>query len=111
MKCPIHDVDLYPCETHYGTRWGCPTEGCTVVKWSGSTSTPADLETRTARIAAHEHFDKLWRSGKFKRQKLYSRLAKFMGLSKKKTHIGHFNIEQCNQVIQFCEGLEKDDEV
>jgi len=109
VKCPEHHVELFPQETRYGTRWACPTEGCTMVAWqkyglyrNQPISVPANYETRQARIAAHTVFDKLWKSGEFKRAQVYKLLSKYLGLSSRKTHISHFNAPQCRRVITFC---------
>lgn len=106
MKCTIHSArELEPTQTKYGIRYNCPVGGCTVVLWDGSTSTPADFATRQARIEAHHWFDALWQSGIFSRKKAYRKLAKHLGLSRKATHIGHFNIEQCRYAIDFCKSI------
>lgn len=106
MKCTIHTArELEPTKTKYGIRWSCPVGGCTVVLWDGSTSTPADYATRQARIEAHDHFDRLWQSGVFSRKKAYKKLAEYLDLSKKKTHIGCFSLEQCQRTIDFCKAL------
>lgn len=108
VKCPKHNVELVPQETKYGTRWACPTEDCTMVAWQAygtfrdkPISAPADYETRQARIAAHTAFDKLWKSGRLKRSRVYKQLAKYMGLSTRETHISHFDLVQCKKVIDF----------
>lgn len=106
MKCTIHSArELVACKTKYGTRYGCPVGGCTVVLWSGSTSTPADYATRQMRIEAHSWFDALWQSGIFSRQRAYKKLAKYLGLSPRKTHIGCFSKEQCERTIDFCRAI------
>jgi len=106
MRCTIHSArELEPTKTKYGIRWDCPVGGCTVVLWDGSTSTPADYATRQARIEAHSWFDALWQSGIFSRKKAYRKLAEHLGLSRKKTHIGRFDKEQCKRTIDFCMAL------
>lgn len=106
MRCTIHSArELEPTKTKYGVRYSCPVGGCTVVLWNGSTSTPADFATRQARIEVHEWFDTLWQSGIFSRKKAYKKLAVYLGLSPKKTHIGHFDIEQCKRTIEFCKAV------
>ena len=101
--CPQYRTKLKPRKTRYGIRWSCPVDGCTVAKWNGSTSTPADEETRKARIKAHDAFDPLWKFGRYRRTQLYKKLADFMGLGDKETHIGMFDKEQCARVIEFVE--------
>ena len=100
-NCPVHKIKLVGTLTGYGMRYDCPEESCTIMCWGGRTSTPADDETRAARRAAHSTFDKLWKSGKFSRQGAYKRLAKFMHLTKNQTHIGDFNLAQCQVVYNF----------
>ena len=106
MKCSIHSArELIPKKTKYGIRYSCPVGGCTVVQWDGSTSTPADFTTRQTRIAAHEVFDTIWKSGILTRTEAYKKLAAYLGITIKATHIGHFNQAQCNQTIEFSEQI------
>lgn len=72
-----------------------------MVAWGGSTSTPADKRTREKRIEAHDAFDRTWKSGARKRTDAYKALAAFMGLAPNNCHIGMFDIEQCEKVIEF----------
>ena len=69
------------------------------------------------RSHAHQFFDKLWRTPKygFSRNEAYKALADFMQMSENDTHIGNFNAEQCNavvewakQVMQALEDVDKD---
>lgn len=98
--CPEHGPMLAK-ETQYGWLYICKRPGCTVRCWGGETSTPADEVTRTARIVAHDLFDGWWRANRIKRGQAYKRLAHFMGLPQKETHIGMFNLEQCRDVHAF----------
>lgn len=105
-KCPEHKSELFYSKTKYGPRGECLVIGCTVVDWAeDKTATPADFETRMSRQDAHRVFDQLWRFGSYKRSRLYQMLANHLHLSKKETHIGQFNIEQCKQVIDFAKDL------
>lgn len=101
LVCPKHKVRLVKQSTQYGKRWHCPANDCTVACWGGSTSTPADDATRTARHKAHLVFDPLWKKGGIERKELYRLLSEFMGIEREHAHIGMFNIEQCSQVHQF----------
>ncbi len=106
-KCPAHSIELVYCQTKYGPRGSCRIAGCSVVDWADDkTASPADFDTRVARIQAHKIFDKLWKYGPRRRNSYYQRLANYLHLSKKETHIGQFNIEQCKKVIEFTKGLE-----
>jgi hypothetical protein len=111
--CPAHGVDLVAARTKYGTRWGCPEIGCSVVLWGGSTSTPADLETRAARMEAHSYFDRVWEAedAPGARKRAYTALAAYMGLPGSEVHIGMFNVEQCRQVVEFCQSLKESNRV
>jgi len=106
IRCPKHLCKLKSKKTRFGNRLSCPEPGCTVVCWDGRTSTPADFETRQARYAAHVAFDPLWKGGLMTKGIAYKQLGEYMGLPQKETHIGHFDIEQCNRVIAFCEERE-----
>ena len=104
MICPTHNLDLIAKPTRFGTRWSCPAFGCTVASWDGSTSTPADAETRHLRKLCHELFDPLWRAPKKKRKfhdrrRAYHWLQVFMGLPPSKAHIGCFDKLQCLRLI------------
>ena len=64
----------------------------------------ANAELRRWKIAAHNAFDPLWKFGPFRgrRNAAYAWLAEQMGLPKEKTHIGMFDVAECQQVIQIC---------
>ncbi len=64
----------------------------------------ANAELRRWKIAAHDAFDPLWKYGPFRgrRNAAYAWLAEQMGLPKEKTHIGMFDVAECQQVIQIC---------
>ena len=102
--------------TKYGWRWNCPVDGCTVVQWQGSTSTPADQETRTLRNQCHKAFDPMWKSGPVfarpnaggrhaRRITAYEWLAEKMGLAIDKMHFGMFNADQCREALGHIESL------
>jgi len=102
MRCTIHKTEkLFPTKTRFGVRYSCPVKGCTIALWDGSTSTPADYQTRQARVRAHNAFDALWKSGTLTRHNAYTKLAAYLKLPKRKVHIGRFNQQQCNQAIDF----------
>lgn len=72
--------------------------------------TLADRETRKARIKAHEVFDSYWKTrfwtGNSRRQARiagYKWLADQMGMDLKQCHIGKFNAQQCQRVIEIVE--------
>jgi ssDNA-binding Zn-finger/Zn-ribbon topoisomerase 1 len=93
-------------DSRFGTFYGCTRwpdcEGTAAIHDDGSLkSTPADGETKAARIGAHMSFDKLWKEGLMSRSKAYHALSEHLGLKRRDTHIGYFTEEQCNQVLQF----------
>lgn len=101
--CPVHGRLLRATSTQYGLRYECPTDGCTVVCWGGSTSTPADYETRQARRRCHAAFDELWKpGGRFRsRTAAYRWLARAMNLPVSQAHIGMFNKDQCEHLLRL----------
>jgi hypothetical protein len=56
---------------------------------------------RKARNAAHRAFDPIWKELGFTRPRAYNWLARAMGLTVERTHIGEFNISQCGRVVQL----------
>ena len=106
-ECPEHGLALEGTKTGYGLRLACPFDGCTVVLWDGSTSTPAEYETRQLRRRCHTLLDHKWNKERNNRNKrrlqIYGRLAKRMGVSRKKMHFGMLTKEQCMQAIGILE--------
>lgn len=58
---------------------------------------------RLKRRETHQVFDSFWQSSGMSRTKAYKWLAQEMGLSEKDAHIGGFEMDQCQQVIDLCE--------
>lgn len=65
--------------------------------------TLANEELRRYRKAAHFWFDKIWKKPTriTTRDKAYKWLSKELGLPKEKTHIGMFEKEQCEKVMEI----------
>ena len=61
----------------------------------------ANAELRKAKQAAHAAFDPYWKSGHVTRHKAYAMLAERMSLHKSQAHIGMFDVEQCNKVVEM----------
>jgi hypothetical protein len=63
----------------------------------------ADHRLRYWKKTAHAAFDPLWRYGPFRgnRSAAYTWLADRMGLTPEETHIGMFDIEQCQSVCEI----------
>jgi hypothetical protein len=81
-----------PCDARVGCHPGTVTP----------LGTPADAELRAARNAAHAAFDPLWDSGELTRTRAYAWLAERMGMRKEDVHIGHFDLAQCQRVVDEC---------
>lgn len=60
---------------------------------------PADKPTKEARIRAHEAFDVLWKTGKYKRGEAYKMLAKLM--EREVVHFGEFDLNECEMAIRL----------
>ena len=108
IVCPKHHCELKRTATRYGGRLSCPVAGCTVVKWEAIEATPADQETRDARIAAHATFDSLWKGAHHEgnvRRRTYMWLGRKMGLVRSECHIGLFNCDQCAEVVRLAAKL------
>ncbi|MCM1297763.1 MAG: DUF3268 family zinc-finger domain-containing protein [Muribaculaceae bacterium] len=57
---------------------------------------------RLKRMETHQVFDGFWRSNGMTRTAAYKWLAERMGLTEAQTHIGGFEMDQCQQVIDIC---------
>lgn len=89
----------------YGMIYYCPDCRAWVGVHKG-TDVPlgrlADAELRKAKMAAHAAFDVIWRRRRTTRKKAYKWLSEQMGLPAEKTHIGMFDVAQCERVIALC---------
>lgn len=63
--------------------------------------TPANERLRRYRSAAHEVFDRVWKTKQVARQTAYSLMANKMGIPKDECHIALFDIKQCKQFIRI----------
>ena len=62
--------------------------------------TPANKETRLARIRAHTVFDQIWKDNLVKhRGAAYNWMREVMHLSRTDAHIARFNKEQCDRLV------------
>ena len=107
MDCPECDGKMVLRNSKYGTFWGCENyPKCNATHGAHPDGTPlgipADKETKKARMKAHDVFDKLWKRQGMKRTRAYRWLQERMGLGKEDCHIGRFDIEQCNRVVEIC---------
>lgn len=92
----------------YGYFYGCETyPSCEISVGAHQATgeplgTPADKETKAARIKAHNAFDQLWMGGpiNWKRTDCYSWMQRTMGLPEDQAHIGRFTKEQCQKLYE-----------
>lgn len=107
MICPKCGAHMKLREGLYGKFFGCQnyprcrTSHGAHQKTGRPFGTPADDETRAARKRAHQKFDRLWKSGKMKRWEAYKYMAGIMKMTKDEAHIGKFNLEQCESLIEM----------
>ena len=62
---------------------------------------------RLKRRETHQVFDRFWQDNGMSRTQAYKWLAKQMRLSEKNAHIGGFEMDQCQQVIDLCRKEQK----
>ena len=86
---------LYQCQ-NCNARVGCH---------KGTTRPLGDVANeilRLKRIEAHQVFDAYWQKMHISRTKAYQWLARELKLSEEETHIGGFEIDTCQRVIDLC---------
>ncbi len=96
LACPECDGSLELRESRYGLFYGCENfPKCRASHGAHPDGSPlgipADTETKQARIAAHELFDRI-----LTKRKRYAWLAKFNGVP---DHIGEMSQEHCALLI------------
>lgn len=73
-------------------------------KWArAALAAPPGSDLAKARIAAHDAFDPLWKSGKFQRGIAYEWLASELGIPVAQCHMILFDVPQCQRVVAICE--------
>lgn len=60
----------------------------------------ADKELRNLKIALHDEFDSIWKSGMMKRKDAYQWLAGELGITVDDCHIGMFDNEMCRKALK-----------
>lgn len=63
----------------------------------------ADAELRKAKMAAHGAFDPIWREGSMTRRDAYAWLAKALNLTPDDCHMGMFDQDMCQKVVDVCQ--------
>lgn len=64
----------------------------------------ANSDLRNWKRRAHEAFDPRWRDGKEFRGKSYKWLADKLGITVDDCHIGEFDVDLCQKVVEACDG-------
>lgn len=90
----------------FGPIWLCkPCDAYVGVHKNAKNFAPlgrlANKELREWKKRAHLALDPLWRSGRMKRKEAYAFIQEQMGLEKRDTHIGKFDVAQCQQMIEI----------
>lgn len=97
-----HRKDLYSLQFYY-----CKCCGAYVGCHKGTTKPLgilANKQLRASKSKAHACFDPLWRSGEMTRKEAYTWLSEQLNINKDDCHIGMFNEEQCEAVVQVVIG-------
>lgn len=68
----------------------------------------ANETLRLKRMETHQVFDAHWKQRGMTRTKAYRWLAKRLHLSEEETHIGSFEMDQCQKVIDLCQKKDKE---
>jgi len=61
----------------------------------------ANFDLRRAKMQAHMAFDFMWKSGKMKRKEAYRWLSGQLGIEFRDCHIGMFDLDMCNKVVDI----------
>lgn len=67
----------------------------------------ANETLRLKRMETHQVFDAFWKRMGMSRTKGYKWLSEQMGLPERLTHIGGFEMDQCQKVIDLCRKAEQ----
>lgn len=108
LPCPDCGARMKRRMGKYGTFYGCShypqCRGAVSCGPDGEPiASPADSETRSARVEAHHVFDRLWKTGVVPggRSEAYRWLVRTMGIHSKDAHIGKFDKQQCARLVEL----------
>ena len=96
----LHAKSFYqctPCDAYVGCHPGT----------TNALGRLANAELRKAKIAAHMAFDPIWRNGTMRRATAYAWLAQRLGIHRRRCHIGMFDVDVCQRVIEICSTKEE----
>ncbi len=109
----VGSEEIYGSDNYPGNYWLCPTcrayVGC-YAESDRALGRVANAELRKWKNRAHEVFDALWRKSAFDkrtsfsaaRSRGYQWLSQQMKLPPEQTHIGMFDVKQCQTVVRLC---------
>jgi len=114
LDCPECTAPMQRRPSKFGLFYGCTrfpecrgTHGCHPD--GKPLGTPANKETKLARIAAHDALGRYAKSKKWNRNKEYAFLRQVMNLPGKECHIGLFSKETCEILIERIREIELDE--
>lgn len=103
--CPIHGSKLSQKDGQYGIFYSCSFwPSCDIMATKSKFDKKFRLSNqalRDKRKETHACFDELWKSKTMSRKQAYYWLQIQMNISKKLCHVIHFNIKECDQVIEL----------
>ncbi|EJB2979362.1 hypothetical protein ABXH80_004086 [Salmonella enterica] len=62
----------------------------------------ANSSLRAMKSSAHRAFDPLWKTGRMSRKDAYLWLSKKLGIKFSECHIGMFDEDMCEKVVELC---------
>lgn len=88
---------------HFGIRYRCRSLECKGAHGchpdGKPMGTPANAETRRARMQAHDALDRLWKSKKMSRGGAYAWMRQELSLSDTEAHVGSFDVIMCKKLV------------
>lgn len=101
-RTDLHNLPFWKCDT-CGNFVGCHYKSAEPTKPLGCIATP---EIKKARIEVHALIDPLWKSGAFKRNKLYGLISEQLGW---KYHTANIrSLEEANKVIKIAKTISEE---
>ena len=106
LVCPDCSAKMALRPSRFGLFYGCTNyPQCRGTHGAHSDGkplgTPANSEVKRLRIQTHALFDELWKSGEMTRNQAYSWLKDALNLTEDEAHIGKFDKDQCERLINF----------
>lgn len=95
---PLKYWDCRPCDAYCGTHANSPRHA--------PLGAPANKPLRLLRHRVHLAFDPIWRRGTMRRFDAYAWLARQLGMTQKKCHVGFFNEDQATRALEILRALE-----